>query len=140
MTILLNSTNSNRWTRGHLMLAILVVGCTSLFACGPTPLRTGPDPVPREEWCDVVSARMCSAMTDQCFNGMSEVEDGCLGGDRIENCLAGRSGDEPSGRSYDDLNRCVTLIDSLSCGELGSGTGGMMVGAGPLAEHCQLDR
>lgn len=102
-----------------------------LVACGGSSLPTGPAPVPLDEWCQVMTERLCGQMSDQCMSGNRSVEQGCVDGG-VPTCIAGRDPSSPSGRTYDDLNACVSTVESLECASLGNAIGQMAMHQGPL--------
>ncbi len=112
------------------VLAALVVACA-----GPQP-RSGPQKVTTHAWCEAVGMASCRNIGNQCFNGMSGFEQGCLES-FVARCTQGRD-DTPTQRSYDDLNACVQYTDSRSCEELGRDAGEEVVGTGRYAELCKL--
>ena len=107
-----------------------------LFACGGASLPTGPAPVPLDEWCEVVTERLCEQMADACMNGMQAAADGCMD-TGVPACIAGRDASGPSGHTYDDLNECVSTVESLGCAELGTAIGQMAFDQGPL-QRCSI--
>jgi hypothetical protein len=117
---------------------MLIVALASLVvACAAAEKKTGPEPVPVEEWCEAVGKATCRNTGDKCFGAMAGFEEGCMDS-FVPRCTGGRSG-ALSKRSYDDLSACVDYVDSRSCEQLGADTGEAMTGTGSFAQLCKVD-
>ncbi len=106
------------------LLMVLLAGCAT------APQHAATDPATLGDWCDHVGTAMCTAMADRCFNGMAGFADGCRDSARPA-CLAGRSPDSSSGRTWGDLEHCRSTLSSLTCEGLGAS-----VGSGQLSTQC----
>lgn len=126
----------------------LVLVLTALSASACVARRTGPDPVPAGEWCDAFGDTMCNWVFDNCTQGAAFPPAADCGQRYAVPCLNGRPRGRSTGRSYDELNRCVDYLTELNCQQLGLiHVDPMhfyrvdMSGLPPeLYQHCSLDR
>ena len=108
-----------------LVVLLLLAGCGA-----PIAAHNDNEAATLGAWCDEICAGMCTAMADACFSGNNSFANGCRE-TCAPGCLASRSRDASSGRTWGEAKQCLAKLKALSCEGLGAG-----IGSGSLAD-CQ---